>query len=542
MMLGLISNSPTMTTDALKVVLPFSVGLASAAFLTMKILAGSGFSQDKSIPIVALRPGDSTHDDEYNEDPDAFLKRCLEGYGPIFNIYFMNKSLTVVSEPQMIRDVFLQESFSASDSIDELTGMRTFLHSMTKSNHDLDNRTIHDLVTYNITPNLPLFTPRIVEQLESHLEKHLGACLSETGGKLIEKPISIIQEAVAHAMANVFVGPEIAKSRKVIDAFISATADFGKMIKSANTRTSSWRTFLLRTELNVLNPLQVHVRTIVEAATPVILERRRQEAEAIEKGGEYKRPDDILQRMLDNFDKYNFVDLEDLCGHVLILVLASVHTTTETSTNMLYYLGAFSEHMDRLYDEQRQVLDSIQQERESRRQELLSKGGSIDEDLDPAHDRDLSAAAIKKMVATESFIREMMRYRTDRLTLMHRARKDVRLSSGFLISKGSTVIINMHSAHHGPEQGEDVAEFRPWRFVGQSKAATKVGADYLPFGMGRHACPGRFLAIQELKTIAVLIVSRFSRIEVEDPTKTKRILRAPFGTPADTGLIFTSRS
>ncbi|KAG0251798.1 hypothetical protein BG011_007371 [Mortierella polycephala] len=304
---------------------------------------------------------------------------------------------------------------------------------------------------------------------------------------------------------------------------------------------STWRNFKTRARYSVLNPLQVHVRTLVEVATPVILERRRLEAEAADSGVEYKRPDDVMQRLLDNFDKYGFIDLEDVCGHIMILVLVSVHTTSDTSTNLLYYLGAFPQHMQKLYEEQCEVLDLIQQERELQRQELCQRGEPIPDDLDPSRDRDLSAAAIKKMVHMDSFVREIFRLRTERLSLVHQARKNISLSSGTIITKGSNVIINMQSAHLGPEQGEDTTEFRPWRFVGKSKAATKASADFLSFGMGKHACPGRFLAIQELKTIGVMMVSKYSKIEIQDPSKAKKVLRSRIGEPSITGLIFTSR-
>ena len=287
-------------------------------------------------------------------------------------------------------------------------------------------------------------------------------------------------------MASVFVGQEIAKSRKVIDAFINATADFGKMLGSGKApRASFWDSFLKRANFKVLNPLQIHIQTLVEASSPVILERRRQEAEAAENGIEYERPDDILQRLLDSFDKYGFIDLEDVCGHLLILVLASVHTTTDAATAMLYYMAAFPEYMETLHKEQQDVLDAIQQEREKKREELKRKGESISEELDPAHDRDLSPAAIKKMVHMDSFLRETFRFRTERLTHVHRARRTETLSNGVVIPKGHSVIINIKSAHQSPEQGDEVMEFRPWRFVGKSKAAIKAGADFLPFGIGR---------------------------------------------------------
>ncbi|KAI1302998.1 hypothetical protein EDD11_005451 [Mortierella claussenii] len=541
-MIGLVSNSANgMPLEIMKAALPIGIGLASVAYLAIKAASDAGFTSDKTIPMASLRPGESTHDKEYEDDQDAFLRRCEEEYGPTFNILLLNKALTVVSGPQ-IREVFMNEDFSAGDAIDEFTSMRAFFNSVRKSNKDVDNRTIHEVVRDNISPNLPLFTPRIVEQLEKNLAKELGHCPAEAGGKLVEKPVLVLQEMVASAMANVFVGAEIASDRKVINTFITATTDFGRMLGNGQRRASVWRTFMKRANYKVINPLQVHVNVLVESATPVILERRRQEAKAVESGIEWQRPDDILQRLLDSFDKYGFIDLEDVCGHLLILILASVHTTTDTSTNLLYYMAAFPQYMDKLYEEQQQVLDTIQAEREHLRQELVKKNEPISEELDPKHDKDLSAAAIKKMVHMDSFVREVFRFRTERLTLVHRARKNVTLSSGILISKGSSVIINMRSVHQGPEQGEDTTEFRPWRFVGKPKAATKAGADFLPFGMGRHACPGRFLAIQELKTIGVLMVSRYSKIEIQDPSKTMRVLRSRIGQPSITGLTFTGRS
>ncbi|KAF9963160.1 hypothetical protein BGZ65_005513 [Modicella reniformis] len=502
--------SSVIPMDTIKAALPIGIGLASAAYLAVKVASNSGFDKGKSVPMVSIRPGDSTHDNEYNDNQDAFLQRCEEEHGPIFNILLLNKALTVVSGP-LIREVFMNDDMSSSDAIEEFTNMNALFSSIRKSNHDIDHKTIHALVREYITPNLSLFTPGIAEQLKSPLEQELSNVSAGNDGQLVEQPMVVLQEMVASAMASVFMGLEAAQSRQIIDIFTNASADFGMMLGSGQKyRASIWRSLVNRTNYKVLNPLQIHVRNLVEAATPMILQRRRLEAEAVEKGIEYKRPNDILQLLLDNFDKYDFVDIEDF--------------------------------IETLYEEQRDVLDTIQQEREQKRQELVKKGEPISEDLDPSHDYGLSAAAIKKMVHMDSFIREMFRYRTERLTLVHRARKNVTLSTGVVITKGNSVIINMKSAHQGPEQGEDVTEFIPLRFVGKSKAATKAGADFLPFGMGRHACPGRFLAIHQVKIIGVLMVSKYSMIEIQDPSKTMRILHSRIGEPACTGLIFKSRS
>ncbi|KAG0278503.1 hypothetical protein BGZ96_002357 [Linnemannia gamsii] len=147
------------------------------------------------------------------------------------------------------------------------------------------------------------------------------------------------------------------------------------------------------------------------------------------------------------------------------------------------------------------------------------------------------------MVRMDSFVREVFRYRMTRLELVRLARKPVTLSNGMRIAKGQMVAINLRSLHRSYEyQGEDPAEFRPWRFLGKGKAATKVAIDYLPFGMGQHACPGRFLSIQILKTVGILMATRYSKIEMINPSHAKRVLQLRIGDPYPSGLIFTSRS
>ena len=57
----------------------------------------------------------------------------------------------------------------------------------------------------------------------------------------------------------------------------------------------------------------------------------------------------------------------------------------------------------------------------------------------------------------------------------------------------------------------------------------------------RHGCPGRFLAIQEVKTVGALMVSRYSKVEMQDPSKKMKALRTRVGDRVPTGLYFTSR-
>ncbi|CAO3564981.1 unnamed protein product [Mortierella alpina] len=542
-MLGLVSTSSGAdAVGVLKAALPIGIGLASAAYLTLKMTGQLDYGLAKSIPTVVLRPGDKTHDAEFFEDPDLFLTTCAERYGPVFNLYLYNQFLTIISGP-LAREVFMTDDLNFGDALDDTTGMHSFTTSITKSKRTFNDPAIHEMIRDIVNPNLALFTPRIVGCMRMVADKEF-----ETGDRrLIADPQLIFQDMIATAMADVFMGPEIAKNRKVLDSFIQCMSSLSNFTALGFQKTI-WRILRARTTYGLLNPLQQHVQVLVDAATPVVQERRRQEAEALEKGLEYDRPLDILQGLLDNFDKYGLKDLEDVCGHILVMVLVSVHTTSDSSTYLSYYLAAFPEYIEPLFQEQLTVLNQISEEREEERQAKLKSGevASVKDfegtALDPKHDRDLTSAAVKRMVRMDSFIREFFRFRSQRVSLAHMARKDVLLSNGITIRKGRKVMINVQSVHQNHEmQGEDPTEFRPWRFIGKSKAATKASTDFLPFGMGKHACPGRFLAVQELKTVGVLLVSRFSNIEMQDPSKKMSALLARLGTPVPTRLYFTSR-
>lgn len=198
-------------------------------------------------------------------------------------------------------------------------------------------------------------------------------------------------------------GDEATKDRGVLHAFAHCSEDIARII-SPDTRSKRWHALFNKVKYRVVSPLRKHVQVLADFASPIVQERRRQEAEALEKGIEYKRPIDIMQGILDNFDKYGVFDLEDVCGHLVVLILAAVHTTSDGSTFLSYYLAAFPEYIEPLYQEQIEVLDQICKEREEQRQSKLACGDilSVDDfagtDLDPKNDRDLSSLAVKRMV------------------------------------------------------------------------------------------------------------------------------------------------
>ncbi|KAG0296625.1 hypothetical protein BGZ97_004487, partial [Linnemannia gamsii] len=190
------------------------------------------------------------------------------------------------------------------------------------------------------------------------------------------------------------------------------------------------------------------------------------------------------------------------------------------------------------------LFDEQAKDRKEQRQSYREKGtlSSFENtDLDPSLDREISEFVIKKAVKLDSFLKEIFRHRIERLGSSHMARKDVMLSTRHVIRKSEKVIVNLRSVHQDKAHGDDLTEFRPWRFVGKNPGAAKASKDFMPFGLGKNTCPGRFLAVHDLKILATLVVTKYSNLVSQDKQKQSGMLTSPLVYSRLTGLYFTSR-
>ncbi|KAF9920251.1 hypothetical protein FBU30_009964 [Linnemannia zychae] len=545
-----MSSTSIVSVNTLRMAIPIGVGIVSLAYLSAKLFGNRNvriqYENEQAIPKVALRDGETTHDAEYYEDPQAFLLRCEKIYGPVFQVCINNQVLTAVSGSDLAREVHFNEALSFRDNVEDTTGYRAYIHSLVKSHVYVDTMIHFQLIKEGITTKLSKFTPSIVKNIGATLDEQIG--LSKEGEPVfIASPVLVLQDALANAMTHIFMGTEMAMNTKVPAVFTHITHDFGVMLNQLVRARSI--TALLKTKVlyRYLNPIHKHRQVLVDAAKPILEQRRLQKKYAAEHGLEYENPHDLLQRMIDNKESYGFKDLEDICGHLILLVLSSMHTTLESALHMIYHLSIHPDVVGKIYDELQDLLDQQTKDREEQRQSYRCSQGAADfsfvgTDLDQANDREISDFVTKRAVHLDSFLREIFRYRTGNLASTHMARSDVMLSTGHIIRKGEKVSINCRSIHLNDNlQGDEANEFRPWRFVGKNSGATKATKEYLAFGLGRYTCPGRFLAIHDLKILCMIIVSKYSLITADDNTKVPGMLFLPIAYDKMPGLYFTSR-
>jgi cytochrome P450 len=179
-----------------------------------------------------------------------------------------------------------------------------------------------------------------------------------------------------------------------------------------------------------------------------------------------------------------------------------------------YYLAAFPEYMQPLREEVEEVVKS----------EGWTKAG-----LDQMHKIDsfiresqrLSPLSNRKW--TPPFFVSLTTNLKPFLVLLSRvAVKNFTFSDGTIIPQGTFVSVSTHNVHFNDKVYEDPLRFDGFRFSSMREgSAKKVGMvssspDHLPFGHGRHVCPGRYFAACELKLMFAHIVATYDvKLEIE---------------------------
>lgn len=242
---------------------------------------------------------------------------------------------------------------------------------------------------------------------------------------------------------------------------------------------------------------------------PLIIERKRAQAE----DPDYQKPDDLIQWVLDEGQKqFGEQSDEDLTvmqvspfrnthsrrlntnlrgDEQLNLTFAAIHTTTIATTNAFYTIAVMPELAAELRDEIRTVLKEY---------------GTF------------TSAALQRMRKLDSFLREAMRvYPMSLSTFTRKVTKPITLSNGQVIPAGVFIEVPSQSLMHDPDVIEDPQKFDAFRSYRARETArvggvNKAGAAAanqlvtvsptgLNWGYGRHACPGRFFAANEIKMI-----------------------------------------
>ncbi|KAG9258510.1 cytochrome P450 [Emericellopsis atlantica] len=188
-----------------------------------------------------------------------------------------------------------------------------------------------------------------------------------------------------------------------------------------------------------------------------------------------------------------------LAGRVLMLNFGAIHTTSFTLTHALFDLFSSSQdHVDAL------------------RKEILS--------VLSEHGGEWCRKSLARMEKLDSVVRESLRlnmastFGVPRLVV---GKDGFATQSGIHIPKGNVIAVPGKNIARDDVFFAEAETYKPFRFVentGKSEtvpvkkakaAAATTTADYLPFGHGRHACPGRFFAVAQMKLVLGYLIMNY---------------------------------
>ena len=277
---------------------------------------------------------------------------------------------------------------------------------------------------------------------------------------------------------------------------------------------------------------------------PLVEERRK---EAASGGDSYEKPNDLLQWMNDGANKSESAP-STLAAKQLLLTLASIHTTTMSVTHALYDLAAMPEYIQPLREEIEQVL----QEEGGWQKGVLSKLRKMDSFLKesqrmspPNNGKFPVFASGKAWCWSKEILMRGTAVAFNRVVM-----KPLTLSDGTFLPQGTHFTMPAGPLAFDENIIKDPHKFDGLRYYNMRLNPAESGrhqfamtdGNSLHFGHGKYACPGRFLASNEIKTMLghILMEYDFKLKDGQSRPANKSINEYIFPDP-DGELMFKTR-
>ncbi|KAK0460644.1 cytochrome P450 [Desarmillaria tabescens] len=408
-------------------------------------------------------------------------------YGSVFKVPLLDRWTVVVSGAEKIDDL-------RKASMDQLASITT--------SKDLD-------YTFGRFTRLD---PYHLDVVRGALTRNIGVCFADVQDEIkaafkdnipmtedwVEIPAyETILQIVCRASNRMFVGLPLCRNREYIKLNINYTIEIFAFARIIN---------LLPMILKmILSPIFTPRRRGIAKAEIFLGKtvRERLHQENVHGKDWPGKPNDLISWLLDiTYGDEKRRTVKNICARVLSLNMAAIHTTSMTFTTALYTLAAHPEYAETLRNEVESIIN----------------------------EEGCTKAAMGKMNQLDSFLKEAQRvYGTMGVFGMPRTtRKDFVFSDGTVVPAGVRIVVAALATHTSEENYEDPLEFKPWRFSEKRKQEGEgirhhmatPSLDFVFFGHGRPACPGRFFAVNELKALMTQVLLNFDVKIDKFPTTT----------------------
>ncbi|KAH9993110.1 cytochrome P450 [Russula vinacea] len=447
------------------------------------------------------------------------VRMLKEGYQKtrpgLFKIANFRRWMVLAAGSELIEDV--------RKAPDDLLSMNEPAIEFLQPEYTLDllnmNDSFHtDVIRSKLTRNIAATFKEVREELIMAMDEFIPT----SGDEWVKLPIlETLQRVICRATNRIFVGVPLCRDydyQTLNLTFAVNVVKFGLII-------SLFPKPLKPIVSRMLSNLPSQIRQEIEFIRPMVEERF---AKMDEYGDDWEKewddkPNDLLMWLMSEAKGVER-SVEGVARRLLLVNFAAIHSTSLTFTQVLYRLLANPEYIEPLREE----VDAVTKE------EGWTKAG------------------IDKMHKIDSFLRETQRL--DGLGLLAVSRLALRpftFSNGVTVPAGTLVSIPASTTHTDERIYPNPDEFDGFRFskLRESEGDTTVSrhqtvstsTEHLAFGIGRHTCPGRFFAVNEVKALFAHVVATYDVKFEEGKGVPREVCIAGLRFPGDSNVMFRTR-
>ncbi|PPR06488.1 hypothetical protein CVT26_004577 [Gymnopilus dilepis] len=421
-------------------------------------------------------------------------------YGTAFKVSTISKWLVIVSGEEMVDDI----RRASEDTLSFEEAVRETVQADYTLGREVQQDAYHiSIIRNTLTKNIGARFPEIMDEIMSSF----GDVIPATDDWITVPAFTSIMKIVCRTTNRLFVGLPLCRNPDFRELNEQFTIDVMLGAQIINL----FPEFLKPLAGRVLTSVPARIKRAVNHMRPLVEEQVEQRKKY---GDDWPdKPNSLISWLFDEAKGPHLHKVEEIAIRVLSVNVAAIHTTTNALVHTIYNLAAYPEYVKPLREEAEFIIES----------------------------EGWSKLSMQKLVKLESFISESQRSAVNAHALNRKVLKDFTFSNGITLPAGTEVAVASHSIHLDNKNYDHARQFQGFRFLdaqndgeGLKHQFISLTPSYQTFGMGRHACPGRFFASNELKAMLAYILINY---DVKFPNDGPR--------PADfwiSGLLTANRS
>ena len=337
--------------------------------------------------------------------------------------------------------------------------------------------------------------PIIYKGLEQALAVDVFPTLTKEGDSEMVSPLqNRMLDMISIMLSKILVGDILGSDKELVKAMKELTGE----VNHITFQCQAMPKFLVKT--SKLDKLK---QIIHDAIEPEVRKRR---ASADDDDDDSKHHLDFLQLLIEAKDDKtdNYYSEYDIANRMISIIFGAFDTTVSTLSNLVLNLASpeNAKCKDRVLQEVQTVLSLVPRSKE---------GGQ------PLLSQDIVS---KEMLYTKACFYETLRRSNGIVSApLRMVLKELQVPLGkssvdgmeeiAILPKGTIASYSATLSHDDTSTFANPNKFDPESNQLAAKSQVDVSKNSIAFGLGRHSCPGRFFALEEIQTAIVVLFQNF---------------------------------